>query len=668
MVKTILLSILLCVAAAMPALAQSDAIHHTLHFEDSLLSLSTQYNICVQDLRAANPVLANMEESVWFKSYTPLEEVVIPTNHTLCYESVQVESGVYGYEIPQRYNLDVCVEVIAHYNWNNRQPAYFMSNELAGQTISIPLDEPPCYNEAGQRLRYGEKQVNLRWLEKPYYDETPVYTVTASEIETLRKTDNIPDAEGVPFASLFQAKGWCSGVIYHENSFAFYITYSFEHHEPFLHPGLTLFVPDDMPHCTTINVSKGSTLYDVSLEYNTCMEDINRVQSWSKATLVAADDMQLEIPMDAEPCYDASNKRLHFDDKAVYEPKSGESLYDVAVQYKVCVSDLRDANPVLSGLEIWLPPILFIPDVPECDNTPPIRHVTYADESLQALSFMYNVCYNRIVEANTPTFFNAADEVNVIEKFPAGITLLIPTQRPDCYRMSPAGGINLIPYVCYPEPVDFDRDYTGYEPLMSPTVGTDSGHCYERTIIMTIIYNNEKLTLYHQRYQDNAVTIAQCFDIPLATLMDVNAQDYPSEVKPRYDTWIIPEPYNRDCYMLTEDNEAYERGYQAEMNRLGMIADDGLYRVNYGETLSEIGKRYGYLTQWLAAKNNIANPDLIYYRQELRLPNHINLYDLAKIAGAIGGIIGIPFALVTFYRWRTSGKRKRKNEDKTKVS
>jgi LysM repeat protein len=79
---------------------------------------------------------------------------------------------------------------------------------------------------------------------------------------------------------------------------------------------------------------------------------------------------------------------------------------------------------------------------------------------------------------------------------------------------------------------------------------------------------------------------------------------------------------------------------------------DGVYTVNYGDTLSSIGHKFGYLPQWIADANNLSDPEMIYFLQELKMPSFPSFYTLVPVGGAVGFTVLMSTAIYRLRRWR----------------
>lgn len=67
--------------------------------------------------------------------------------------------------------------------------------------------------------------------------------------------------------------------------------------------------------------------------------------------------------------------------------------------------------------------------------------------------------------------------------------------------------------------------------------------------------------------------------------------------------------------------QVYPDGQVAETGQIDYQTGNRLYLISWGDTLSELGVKFGYTVRDLADFNRIENPDLIYANSYLALPN-----------------------------------------------
>ncbi len=619
---TLLVTLFSFFAATAAAQDTNDTFTHQVQPGEYLLSLSLQHNVCIDQIKAANPDL------IFGGRHDPLPsaEIKIPTDAPECYEQIFVMSGDSLLDVSEQYNI--CPEAML---WTIQGKSIIWSEHNTplrhlGLDLFVPLNALPCFNDEGQRLYYQNVFKDGEWQFVEEYTDMQVYTVNSPQ-EQVKNIDEFAQKMDLCPADLI----WINPA--------------------------QVFIKNDARSCDFITLDNGNiqTLYEVSRELNICIEIIKNVQIFWLDTWTEYVDTTIAIPQDAPPCYDKNGNRLNHDDKAVHETQPGEFLVDIAEQYDVCVADLVAANPFIDANQIRPPKVLFIPDAPPCNR--PYRHKLAEGENFTTVSQFFNVCVNRIADAN-PWIFNIADAK-------PGDSLLIP-DRPPCYEMTYSGdyytGHRIRDYVCYAQAIDFVTDYTGHEPMISPVaLDVKDNFCYERgNWATTVIYENEPITAYRIRPYDTMSQVAACFKMDINDLVTLNSQDYSYEVRP-YGYWVLPQNYDRDCALLTMNIVEYKQYINDLMNSAGSLNDEGVYVVNHQDTLSSIGKQFGYLPEWIAAENSLENPDMIFHLQELKLPSHPNYWQLATIGGGVLAIVSISSALSLVLRWRRR-KPKRKNE------
>jgi len=225
-----------------------------------------------------------------------------------------------------------------------------------------------------------------------------------------------------------------------------------------------VFIKDD-PCYQQHTIYAGESIYDVEKRLNICYEDF-----FYDDIPQQGDDKVIYTALDVLPCYNEQGQRLqypldydyhriysnwqldetkHF--SPVYTPMQvylvewSDSLYEISRHYNVCVEDLLRVNPPLRHR---VPPAnypVFIPQVHPCYDEETGLQFIYIDENGELLPepilsdklihyfgsipyhlpYYYNVCWNRISDANEGKY----DE-NWNSRYWG---LIIPTDRPPCY-------------------------------------------------------------------------------------------------------------------------------------------------------------------------------------------------------------------------------------------
>jgi LysM repeat protein len=602
-------------------------------------SIIHQYNICAEVLLKANQkILESWADSSalrdWINHslykhglhaliFEPDDELILPP-HDDCYKRYIIkQTGNQAVDLAAILNIEhqanVCYE---DYYYEKRQ-----ANEDTLE-ILVRLASLPCYNENGQRL---------------------IYYAAGKELETPRYTDKTWIR--LPFVDM-ETLPYCSGDLYRENPSLKNIIGN--PGSDISSAGITVFI-DNVQTCDKAVLKPGEWLDTISRQYNVCIEALNDVNF--NRPLKSDSDSTIHVPIGAQPCYDANGQRLGHKDRLLYRLESKETILDVADKFHVCVDELIEANPFIyinsHGVHASTPPVLFIPETPPCPDST-IHHIVKGIENAESLGHLYNICPNRIDEVY-PQYQDTT--------FPPGMYLTIP-RRPKCldsYKYWYSGyrytHQYLIPYTCYREPLYFDKNYAGTQPPLSPDSNTDSGHCYRLDSTTPVLYKNEWLTIYYSRTTDSYYTIAQCYGVSLEALTQINSKNYPATVI-RTGSVVIPTPHH-DCELAHMTDEQYTNWFNLREPRLGQLDDKGIYTVDYADTLSSIGRRFGYLPSMIAAENHLEAPYWIYPYQELQMPRMPSLYDIGKSVLYVGGV-GVGMIGFGLYRMRRRGKKKQK--------
>lgn len=606
----------------------------------TLIQVAFGFNICPEELIDANRDVIPPEAILEHGSgsfFKPDVNILLPANlkippHEDCYTILAPVSSWDYPQIERDYNI--CLEEFAYLSRR------YQVGNTEYDAVFLRKNAPPCVNEKGQRLRYFDEQARI--LDIPLYSDLPFI-----EDYDPRMPGYCPgDMVRVNPQFDLNTENPYSNMVYH------YVTTA------------RLFVPPGARRCEPFQSPEGVSLYELSQMTNVCMEDMLSASGFFLRRMNGYSGQPFMLPVDLPPCYDADGQRIGRTDRGLYSPMEGESFLDIARDQDVCLDDLWDANPVMetwNGLTPLLPEMMFLPDAPSCAS-PDMTMRLPANQTLHSLSLLTNVCVKRLIDAN-PSLQALDPETTDI--LPAGKTLAIPERFP-CYYLtfSPYETyIKMRPYVCYAVPITEEADFIGHEPPITASGDTDLPHCYERTEGMTVIYENEPYTLYRIRGYESYTMISQCFEIPIDRIQNINAEDKPW--KAYQDTtrfWgglLIPQPH-ADCTLNTTDNNQHHQIYISMVYTAGYLVED-TYFVNYGDTLSSIGRAFGYPYQWIAQANNLSEPYTIYFLQELKMPSYPSLYTLIPVGGA-GVMIVLAssaiYGLRSLHRRRTKGKKK----------
>lgn len=605
-------------------------------------ALSVEHNVCIDDLLEANPMLRHGPYTATFQPEIPDTEP--------CYEFIEVASWQALHDTLRERNL--CFESIVEFNHFEK----LMRNQIT--EIAVPLDAPACYEDGKRMMLYNELG---HALQEPVYVDTPFIEYDGSISE-------------MPVSPYDYAahEGYCTGDFNNAN----------RHLWMGLTDGVDVFIPEDMRRCDRVTTS--GTLLDISREYDVCVWDLMSANVGGYDTWQAYTRIDIDIPVNVPPCYDADGLPVDGDYQTVHMSEPSESVFDIAVQYDVCMSDLYEANPHMQQPVRHAPAYVFIPDTEPCDyagDPATVTHVVQSWDTLYSLSYTYNVCLNRILEANASVIELASNSEspntkgithylgqNIYDPEP-GTELEIPVGRLDCYDLSNVHNPVVQRYVCYSEPVDLSRDYTGHDPVISPVPQSDDAHCIKFDGEGTVIIDNERRFASWKFQQVEPIIMADCLGIDIYEYTQVlqDSRTVQALVSAGVTDATLPLDLieDTDCPLIKGTPAEFTQYYgkaRAELYAAyeAELAPGATYIVRPGDTLDSIAEKSGYLPWMLAAYNDIPNPDLIVPGQRLKLPWYPRVPVLALIAGVLLGA-GATMAIINF---RRRGRRKRKNDER----
>jgi LysM repeat protein len=627
----------------------------------SLQGISMELNICPEIIVKSNldvmPERFRVAQASMEKIRTELifEDLTYPDHHSMtlkipahkpCYKKIDMPAAADLPQIEKDYN--VCVEELLGWSVGYAESvSYYMR-----------LDVPPCINEQGQRLKYrpisfGDAPVQVtRWYADGY--------------SILSWIDSPED---------FRSLGYCVNEIKAANPHIDlpqdYLNYQGNYrYNHYLIPqslGIRIFIPQDVRHCDFVS-GDDQSLYEVSQKYNVCMEVI--LESSNLTMYSESTSSVLSIPEDASPCYDEQGQRLNTSPESLYKPEIGKSFLEIAQEHHICMDALWDANPVMNywdGMSYRFPEVMFIPDNPACEFT---RSITSrSNMTLLGLAAMTNVCRNRIYDDNPHLDLVGTDSYSdgpylYNERLPEGKTVNFRDDRPPCYRLTSQEKIEQIFYVCYAVPVNPKDDFTGHTPPVSFSDTLDLPYCYETSPDMTVIYENKPYTVYDPYPGETLYMIAECFGLDGDQLAEANKtvskNGWPG---PFWGAVFLPQPHAQDCWMLTDNNDVYWKGYRDQKYGVGW-ENAVFHTVQWGDTLNSIARQYGYLPSMIAAENDLEEPYLLQTSTRLRMPSFPSFYDIGKAGLYVGGVgIGmISFGVYRMRRRYRNSKGKKKNE------
>lgn len=617
-------------------------------YPNYIWEIEAMFNVCENDLRQLNP-------NYWLNG----EPIIlrIPLDTPECFRTVELRAGQSPFELA--LELNICENLIWYYNNEN---IYEESDEA--RSVSIPLTYMPCYVD-GQVLVH-DSYLAETW--KPYY--IPADVVLLDEPLSLL---DFAIQESYCYKGLEAANRGKSLVDLYQQ----------------------VYIPVEAPRCQYLEPDfeiNPRSMVEIAREYNVCLESLLSmnyyVNSW---TVYDDNEWGVWIPIQ-EPCYDENGLRLGHNDRAVHQTRDDDWLFRIAQEYQVCIADLYAANPLLKNYPgTNVPSIVFIPDVPACsdvDKNGFIHHIVREPETWRSsygffgMAYIYNVCEIEIIRANPDMVTEQASEAIHVDDAWAytlrspliGETILIPVAERPCYNFDPPFYLSKvyspyqgreIEYICYAEEIDPRQDYTGHEPVITPLLGDEGPYCYDRLETPFVVIENVSYAIYPYRSGAFVFELAECFGVSGYDIIELSYRDMRMYSRRPESTlyWGIPNP-SRDCPFIGDEPEAawdWSRNFR-ERHPFGGFNEEGEYGVQYGDTLSSIGRRFGYLPEWIMAENNLPS-DRIYAYQTLRLPNYPNLYQIAGFISAIMGFIGLFFGSSFVLRLRANRRKGKKKND-----
>jgi LysM repeat protein len=429
-----------------------------------------------------------------------------------------------------------------------------------------------------------------------------------------------------------------------------------------------ILLPQTAPPCyRNMNREEGKTDFDLEHELNVCHEKFRWIWFLGSRAPHLGNQMTLFIPLDAPACYDDRGYRLQYPpgyqntnnlykvrpstlkyaEMPIHIFQQADTVYTVSRQYNVCVRDLLAANPRLAeAMPTGYP--TFIPKTRPCYDEASGMPLIYEDmdgkplpepqvgkdlmyyggQPIGRVSYYYNVCENRIEDANREK----------LERRSSYLGWIIPTDRPPCYDQDG----NPIDYVCYRQPVDFTVDYAG----SNLTFNVDGTYCYDLAKQDTEVWYQGKpykmIAYYESTLLDSRAFTAWCYGVSLDEINTINDNPDILALLP-FQHRAIPQP-TRDCYV---DNPQ-------------ILSGKHRYLVEAGDTLSSIANRFSKPAAWIADVNDLDKSCTIWAGQILIIPSGTTLTDLYLLITGSGASVVILGAVVYYWLRRRSKSLKHK--------
>ncbi|MCU0481118.1 MAG: LysM peptidoglycan-binding domain-containing protein [Anaerolineae bacterium] len=145
-----------------------------------------------------------------------------------------------------------------------------------------------------------------------------------------------------------------------------------------------------------------------------------------------------------------------------------------------------------------------------------LEHLIYYGGWNTDLAEYFNVCINRIVDANASKY-DEKGNANYLG-------FIIPIDRPPCYDENN----NQIFYICYNQPVDFEAQYSLFNPM--PSVDINGVYCYDIKDPKIIAWNQNK-RIHRVEYGETVMGIAHKYDVPYPLISVINGLDINNTIR-----------------------------------------------------------------------------------------------------------------------------------------
>jgi LysM repeat protein len=408
-----------------------------------------------------------------------------------------------------------------------------------------------------------------------------------------------------------------------------------------------IIIPRDIQPCF-LTVSDAQSLADAERQYNICREAFFTETHWYVIVSRQYPLPTIYARRDSAPCYNDDGRRLYFANEPLYhDPIMGipvpdyaplhyhrfrkrDFVYSISKLYNVCVEELLRINPTLRSSrpirqEIFVPqtrlcydqatglPLVYEDESGAPLATPRVGHhlMYYGSQGLGRIAYYYNVCINRIEDANR----------DKLERRASYLGWIIPTDRPPCYD---AQGEQIY-YVCYDQPVDLAVDYRGISPPL--TFNPDGTHCYDLAARDTLVWYDgqayQVINYWNTMLSSRAFT-AWCYGVSQEGIDAINEVPEVLALLPLHHR-AIPQA-TRACYVH-------------DANALGGAKI--IHTVFPDETLIGIAARYDKLPSWIAEANDLDLDQTIWVGQKLIVPENGSVRAIFERMAGFTGLIAL---------------------------
>jgi LysM repeat protein len=664
---------------------------------EQLMMVSIANDVCVENISRHN-IYHHAENAFFVPTDAP------PCYRQVDFDNIEFYDSARNI-IVERFEefTNVCVEQLEHLIIRSVNAGTIFRNArdliyIFSGTFYIPNNILPCYNEQGQRLRFTNDDFGYFRYENGImvseYTDLQMFDGTLTELHQYALDNELCYIDIAAVNGLGGSHNpFSRGALFIPDDVRACESYGFNEQIPptqtVLEASIALNVCVEDMFFATDFTDLSQMDYDAKDKYPR-EEFLRQAGStvWNPANPLG---MPFQYLKDAPPCYTNTDDRilpegemfelpsLYNVEEGVYTPlpqpnmmeqyvytipdSQGKSLYDVALVLNVCVEDLMFANRyILRWNRNQLPYQLFVPITPPCydpvtkrkyniattqitdDTQDQLQHIVLATDSLEELSFVYNVCINRIADANGIVSNLVEEDLNFRialpfdSSSPYPITdqqvLIIPQDRLDCYDLSGNNPTHMS-YHCYNQEIDFSKDYTGTSPMVS--FDPEGAFCYPLRGNFTIIYENESYRFSNIAYEMRPHLMWCQRNTPEVTELPEEVNDL---TNPSYLAYL-------GSFYISKEIQACLDEVLANPNTY--------YLVESGDSLWSVSRQFGKTYQQIIEANQMSGTYL-YEGYILVIPPGPNLWHVAIGGGA--GIVGSAFIGFLWRRRFSKGKKK----------
>ncbi|MDO4542026.1 MAG: SafA/ExsA family spore coat assembly protein [Bacillota bacterium] len=342
-------------------------------------------------------------------------------------------------------------------------------------------------------------------------------------------------------------------------------------------PGMQLYLPGSH------YVRQGETLYSIANNYGVDLDRLIAVNPQIKDPDMIEVGQKIAIP------------RRPNGNMAVYTVKQGDSLYKIGKKYNLSIESILNANPNIDNADMIYPG--------ESLNIPG-PHQVQKGETLSSIASLYSVSLNALIAANPQI-----EDPNRI--YPQTM-VIIPAAAGDSYEDRNFRGVS---YIVQPGDTLYEIAklyHVSLESLIDANPQIQNPDLIYPGQKISVPVGDTECTCYLVKEGDSLYKIARIYGISVGAIM----QNNPQIQNPNYIEagWVLMIPIQGKLCNSREDDcwdDSEERA---------SLAEPRFYKVEKGDTLFSIARRFGLtVPQIMAANPCVKEEDMIYAGETLLL-------------------------------------------------